>query len=141
MQQLFEFVSNHPIASAIWLALLVLVIASLVKSKLDQVNAVSSQQAVRLINKEDANVLDIRSAAEYNKGHIIDAVNIPQTDITNQIEKLEKYKSNPLIVVCVSGMQSGVVCKQLQKAGFSNLYRLNGGMGSWNNDKMPVSKS
>ncbi len=61
MQEIMPFISKHPILSISWVALLVAVIVLTVKSKLSNVKEVVRGEAIRLINKEDAVVVDIRN--------------------------------------------------------------------------------
>jgi len=51
----------------------------------------------RLINSNDAVVLDVRADAEYRKGHIVNAINIPQGQLQTELKSLDKYKERPII--------------------------------------------
>lgn len=69
-------------------------------------------------------ILDVRSDAEFKRGHIENAKNIAVQDLSSQISKLSKNKS--IITCCASGMRSASAASILKNAGF-NAY--NG--GSW----------
>lgn len=105
MQEIMPFVSKNPILSIAWVALLVAVIVLTVKSKLSNVKEVVRGEAIRLINKEDAVVVDIRNRDDYRRGHIASAFNLLPNDIKNgSVGELEKHKSQPIIVVCANGL-------------------------------------
>ncbi len=140
MQQLLEFVANH--------LLLVLTFVGLAAALawttfFDPVAkaAVTPLQATPLINHEDAVVLDVRSIAEYNKGHIVNAINIPLNGLGKQLQQLEKYKDRPIIVVCRSGSRSAMAARMLLKKGFTEVHNLKGGMMAWENAGLPVKRT
>ena len=99
---------------------------------------VSPAEAVQLINRENALVLDVRNEAEFAGGHIADARNIPLAQLPERINELRKYQQKPIVVNCQGGVRSGSACAQLKKAGFTRLYNLRGGMNAWKQAKLPV---
>ncbi|SHI01642.1 rhodanese-like domain-containing protein [Ferrimonas marina] len=141
MTEFIDFLSRNPILSLAWVGLAALFIASLVKGKLSKVTTVDHQGATQLINKQDAKVLDVRSNDEFKKGHIVDALNQPLSQIkNNQLGAVEKYKNTPIIVVCNTGISSSQAASALVKAGFEQVYNLKGGMTDWNAANLPVVK-
>ena len=102
-----------------------------------QVNPV---EATLLINREDANIVDVREADEYAKGHLPDARNIPLAKLAERAGELEKFKDKPVIVCCASGMRSGKACGELGKLGFSKAVSLAGGIDAWLAAGYPVKK-
>lgn len=141
MDQFIEFVGNHPILSAAWVGILVLIIYSFVSSSLSSLKELSTHDATLLMNKEDAYILDIRPAAEYKKGHILGAKQLKSEQITKgEFTSLEKSKDKPIIVVCAMGMTAKRTASQMQKAGFSQVSVLKGGMNSWQGANLPVTK-
>ncbi len=139
MHQLLEFAGNHLILVGTLIAILALLIHSLA-SEMGGKGVVGPQQATELINREDGVVLDVRSMADFNKGHIIRAINIPISGLQNQLGQLEKYKKKPIIVACRSGAQSSLACKQLQRNGFERVYNLKGGILGWQSKNLPMSR-
>ncbi|WP_396588301.1 rhodanese-like domain-containing protein [Bermanella sp. R86510] len=137
MEQFFEFVINH------WMlvsALVVLLVLLMWDSGQKSGPKVSSHEATRLINQQNALVLDIRDKAEFGKGHLVDALNIPQAQIANRLSELEKHKDVPIIVVCKSGQTASAASKTLKDNGFAQVYRLNGGIMDWQNNNLPLVK-
>lgn len=103
-------------------------------------NSVDPGQATLLINREDAQLLDVREAAEFATGHLPEARNIPAAKLAERIGELEKFKDKPIIVCCASGMRSGKVCGELKKQGFARLYNLAGGVDAWVGAGYPIKK-
>lgn len=102
-------------------------------------NPISPQAATLLINREDALVLDVRSASEWNGGHIAQARHVPLEQLDSQLAELEKFKQRTVIVGCQSGARSMGACKRLRKLGFEKVYNLAGGMSAWRDAGLPVT--
>jgi rhodanese-related sulfurtransferase len=96
--------------------------------------------ATDLINHRDALVVDVRPVADFAKGHIINAVNIPMNGFKNQTGVLQKYKDRPIVVNCRSGSQSSAACQQLRKEGFNEVYNLKGGILAWQSANLPLTR-
>ena len=141
MDQLTEFVTNNLILFAALIGVLVM----LVKAELDhQANkglVVSPATAIRLMNNEDdALIIDIRAEADYKKGHIKGAKNIPLTDMTAGLEKYTTYKNKSVLIYCNSGNSATRAIKLLKAAGFDKVNNLEGGIAAWKEANMPLSK-
>lgn len=106
----------------------------------DAASNVNPSDAVLLINRSNALVLDVRDEAEYAAGHITDARNIPLSALDSRIQELNKFKDKPILVNCQAGMRSGKAVNILQKHGFSKVYNLQGGLNAWQQAKLPVVK-
>jgi rhodanese-related sulfurtransferase len=126
--------------SAIWVALVVMIIATTIKMKMSPIKQISPQELTFLMNKEQGVTLDIRKEKEYKTAHILDAVSLPNEKITeNGFNTLEKYKDKPIIVVCAAGMSAVPIANKLYKSGFSKVSVLKGGMNSWTSAGLPVA--
>ncbi len=79
-------------------------------------------------------LIDVRSEAEFNGelGHIEGSILIPLDKLSENIEKLEKYKNDNIIVICRSGARSTTAAALLTGMGFENVSNLRGGMLAWN---------
>ncbi len=137
MDQLFEFIGNHPILVGTFLVLLVLFIRNETQRG---GRTVSPQELVNLVNREGALVLDVRDGKEFGAGHIVDAVNIPHGALEGRLSEIDKYKEKPVAIVCKVGQHAGSAGTVLKKAGFQNVARLAGGMTEWRNQNLPVVK-
>jgi rhodanese-related sulfurtransferase len=140
MDQLTEFLGNNLALTAALVVIVGLLIGTVVAPGARRVRKLSATDTTRLINQEDAVVLDVRGDGEYRDGHIINAVHIPMTTLKDQLEKLEKYRERPIITVCRTGQQSATACNTLIKGGYQNVYNLQGGILAWENANLPLSK-
>lgn len=136
-QQLTEFVSNHWVLFLALAAILALLAHNLVMGGKGSVDPV---EATDLINRRDAFVVDVRSAADFAKGHIINAVNIPMNGFKNQMATLQKHKNKPILINCRSGSQSSAACQHLRKEGFEEVYNLQGGILAWQSANLPLTR-
>jgi rhodanese-related sulfurtransferase len=96
--------------------------------------------AVQLINHKNALVLDVREPSEYNNGHLLNAKLLPLGKLNERVAELEKYKEQPILVVCRSGNRSGSACAILAKHGYAQAYNLAGGVTAWQSSNMPLEK-
>ncbi|NVK21663.1 MAG: rhodanese-like domain-containing protein [Kangiellaceae bacterium] len=140
MQQLLEFYGNHPILGTAWLAFAALLLISLIRTATSGSKALSPLMATHMINKENAQVIDLRAIADFNKGHIPGSQNIPFTKLKDSIKDLEKFKQSPMIMVCNTGMQAGTAAMTLRKEGFEQVHKLQGGIQSWTGENLPTAK-
>lgn len=97
-------------------------------------------QATLLINREDAQVIDVRGSDEYVGGHLPDSRNIPVDQLEARAAELDKLKDRQLILVCQTGARSASACKQLEKLGFGKVSNLAGGIAGWRAAGLPVRK-
>jgi len=102
--------------------------------------SVTTLQATLLINQQNALVLDVREAAEYEKGHMLNARNIALGELESRAGEIEKHKAKPVIVVCDDGNPSGRAAAALRKQGFERVFTLNGGIRAWRQAGLPLEK-
>jgi rhodanese-related sulfurtransferase len=136
-QQLIEFVGNHWLLFVALAAIVGLLVHNLA---LGNKGSVDPTGATDLINRRDALVVDVRPAADFAKGHIVNAVNIPINGFKNQIGTLQKHKDKPIVISCRSGSQSSLACRQLRKEGFEDVYNLRGGVLAWQSANLPLTR-
>jgi rhodanese-related sulfurtransferase len=137
MTRFLEFLVNHWILSGLWLVLFAALIAYM-NSK--QGKTVTPHQATLLINKQNGVILDVRERKDFDKGHIVDAINIPLAKLHERITELEKKKDVPIVVVCQAGQQSGEAVKALEAKGFAQVSRMSGGLSEWQMQNLPLVK-
>jgi rhodanese-related sulfurtransferase len=101
---------------------------------------VGATEAVMLINRKDAMVLDVREEKEFTAGHINNARHIPEKELGDRMKELEKFKNKPLIVSCASGRRAAAVADSLRKQGYTDIVALRGGIGAWQQAGMPLEK-
>jgi rhodanese-related sulfurtransferase len=101
---------------------------------------VGTAEAVRLINREKAVLIDVSEPDEFAKGHPNGARNIPLAKLEGAKE-LPSNKALPLVVVCPTGSRASRAAALLRKAGYEKAQVLAGGFGAWREANLPVEKS
>ncbi len=96
--------------------------------------------ALQLINHKNALVLDVREDEEFKAGHILSSMHIPLGKLGERANELEKYREQPIVMVCRSGVRSGSACGLLGKLGFAQVYTLAGGIMAWQKANLPLEK-
>jgi rhodanese-related sulfurtransferase len=122
---------------ALFVVLGMIVIQPLMESA-SGVQKVTSQEAVQLINRQAAVIVDVREPSEFQSGHIARAINIPLGQIATRGQELKKFKERPIVVCCASGARSSRAVALLRKEGFANARNLSGGMAAWRTQSLPV---
>ncbi|MCM1511759.1 MAG: rhodanese-like domain-containing protein [Oxalobacter formigenes] len=101
---------------------------------------ISHTAATSLINKGKAAIIDIRSQQDYKAGHLLNAIHLPYDSLEKQLSRIDKLKSQPVIVVCGDGKLSRTASAFLRKSGFTQVYSLDGGMDGWRKNGLPVTQ-
>ena len=110
------------------------------RQRLSGVSEVGPVEATRMLNHDNAVMIDMREDKEYREGHIVNAIHLPASKQDNYTGKLEKYRQQPLIVYCRSGQRSTAVCGKLRKQGFEAVYNLKGGVLAWQKAELPLER-
>lgn len=138
MNSFTSFVIQH---WELWLAFVVILgvfIVTEIQAHLSNISSISPQDAVNLINREHAVVLDIRDHHSFKAGHIINALSFPTNEIKDKLDELKKYKEKPIIIVCFKGQSAISVASHLKSHGFNQAVCLKGGMTAWQSTGLPV---
>lgn len=141
MQQFIEFSLRH---WELWLAFLVILILLLtfeLHAKLTGTLPLTVQEAIFKVNREDAVFLDVRDSPTFKKGHIVESINIPFSELKNRIGELDSYRERPIIINYSQGQSHHKIGRLLKNAGFAKCYHLKGGIISWKNAALPIIKS
>lgn len=101
---------------------------------------ISPAQAVPLINRQDARVVDVSSAKDFQAGHIIGARHAPKSQWQPVAQKLMKFPDRPVLVVDKNGQTTAPAAAALVKAGLNQVVTLKGGMVAWRTDNYPISR-
>ena len=140
MEQYLEFFGNHLGLCMAFLVLIGVMLWTFTQGAGPGVKKVGPMDVTRLINHEDALVLDVRSDGEFNNGHILNAMHIPQQHLDEQIDKLHKFRERPIITACRTGQTSARASNALRKQGFEKVYYLSGGLLAWEDANLPLTK-
>ncbi len=139
MDRLLEYITRHPFLVG-GTAVLALAVLAYEASRLRSGGqSVGPMDAVRLMN-QGALLLDVRSQAEFDAGHILDARHVPQDQLASSIATLKKYQEKVVIACCESGMRSGAAARLLQAQGFTRVVNLKGGLQGWRAENLPLVK-
>ena len=98
-------------------------------------------QAVQLINREKAVVIDVCEPEEFAAGHVGGAKNIPLGQLQERLPQVAKNKAVPVILVCDKGARAVRAEAQAKKLGFEKAQALAGGMKAWRDAGLPVEKA
>ena len=103
-------------------------------------NAITTSEAVRLMNREKGVLIDISEPETYAKAHAAGAKNISYTELkTNPLTVgLPSNKSWPLILMCERGATSAKLVAKVRQAGYEKVFSLNGGLNAWRDAQLPL---
>ena len=99
--------------------------------------SVSALQLPQL-QRSDHVIIDVSTNAEFNKGHLPGAINLPLDELQKDISKIKKHKNKNLILTCANGNKSIAAGKHLKKLGFEQTHHLSGGLIAWERESLPV---
>lgn len=139
MERLLEYAVRHPLLFGGTVALALAVIAYEASRARSGGQSVGPTDAVQLMNK-GALLVDVRSRAEFEGGHIIDARHVPQDEIARSADTLKRFKDKVIITCCESGSRSGAAARAFKAQGFSKVVNLRGGLQSWRAENLPLVK-
>ncbi|HTM63598.1 MAG TPA: rhodanese-like domain-containing protein [Gammaproteobacteria bacterium] len=139
MENISVFIAKHMgLFYALASLLIALTVVEVLRAKRGRLR-LRPTDAVLLINKKNAVVIDIRNTDAFAKGHIIDSLSLQTGDISQAGKRLDKYKSKPLLVVCSNGIDSQKAAATLATQGF-NAFVLAGGIRAWTGADLPLVK-
>jgi len=140
MQTLIEFAGQNALLVTIFFALIIAVLVAELQILTRGFKEISPILATGLINREEAVVVDVSPPAEFQKGHIIHAKNVPHGQFDSSVKSLEAYRERTILVCCKQGQLAPGICKRLVKAGFTRVFMLKGGVSAWQGDNLPLTK-
>ncbi len=101
----------------------------------------SPTQAVQLINREKAVVVDVCEAEEFAQGHIGNARHIPLNQLEQRLPEAVKNKALPVLLVCASGARANRALGVAKKLGYDKAQVLAGGLKAWKDANLPLEKA
>ena len=136
-----EFISHNALLIGLAIGSGFMLLLPMFKKSAGGVPNITPAEAVTLINRSNALVLDVRDDAEFASGHITDAKHIPVSALESRIGELSKYKNKAIVVNCQRGARAAKACDILRKAEFAQVHNLQGGLNAWQDAKLPTVKS
>lgn len=94
----------------------------------------------KIANGVAVELLDVRTPKEYEDTHIMQARNTPldTIDPARIVQERSGSASEPLYLICKSGMRAGQAYDRFVRAGFENVMLVEGGMVAWEQSGLPV---
>jgi rhodanese-related sulfurtransferase len=138
---MFEFVKHNALLIGLALGSGVALLWPMLNRNAGGVANVSATEAVMLMSRNKALVLDVRNVEEFAAGHIQGAKHIPVAELAGRIKEIEKFKDKPVLVHCQKGMRAKAACSILRDLQFSQLHNLQGGLDTWVEAKLPLVKT
>ena len=140
MEQLPEFFANNLFLCIAFIIVVMLTISAEFVHQISRTSEMSPMQATRFMNNENAVVIDVSEAGDFEKGHIKNAINVPIKDLQSKLSELQQYSDKAVLTYCRSGQQSIRACRVLKKSNFNNVHNISGGLKNWTEANLPTIK-
>jgi rhodanese-related sulfurtransferase len=140
MTEFFQFLGRHALLSGAFFGVLVLWLVYEIRRSRVGYATLASAAATMLVNRENAAIIDVNPAPDFDKGHIVGARNVPLSQFDPEAKDLAKVREQPVLLVCRDGLSSAQAAAKLVKAGFAKVHVLKGGLASWAADQLPLTK-
>lgn len=139
-EELAAFAGRNPLMSMALGGLTVAIIANEVAQLFSGYKTLRPAELTALVNRDNALVVDLRPAGEFEKGHIPGSKNVQMAQFDPENKQLAAAKALPVVLVCKTGATAGGAAKRLKKAGFTQVHVLDGGIGGWQAADLPLVK-
>lgn len=139
-EQLQAFASSTPLLSLALVGLTVALIATEIARLFRGYKALRPAELTALVNRENALVVDLSASGDFEKGHIAGSRNVAPSQFDPENKLLAAARSLPVVVLCRNGQASAGAAKRLKKAGFEQVYWLDGGVAAWQQADLPLVK-
>ncbi|MCC9000822.1 MAG: rhodanese-like domain-containing protein [Candidatus Contendobacter sp.] len=140
MSDFIEFALHNWLLFAAMFAIAGMLVGGEVLRKVRGVSTLDAAGVLRLLNDQDAVIVDVGTVGEYKDGHIPQARHIPFNGLQERLGELDKIKGKPVVIYCRTGATSQSACALLKKNGFTDVHSLNGGLPTWLDAKLPISR-
>ena len=102
---------------------------------------VSPSNAVLMMNREKAVVVDVSETEEYAAGHVVGSKNIPVNELEKRLTEVVKNKTVPLILVDPTGARANRALAVAKSLGYDKAHALSGGLAAWKEANLPLEKA
>ena len=130
-----EFIANNIILFTALVVLIFLIINLETKSLFGKVQKLSCDELTKLLNNSKITLIDLRTAEEFNSGHIVTAKNLSLEDI----EKFNIKNDNPFVAYARTDSDALKAALKFSKLGIQKVFYLEGGIQSWIENNMPLT--
>jgi len=140
LHRLPEFLGNHLYLTLGFIGVLVALVVTEAQRFTRGYTALTPAGLTQLINRENALLVDVSSAQDFEKGHIPGAKQVAMSQFDPEGKDLVKARELPVALVCKTGQTSAQAAQRLKKAGFAKVFWLEGGLAAWREAQMPLAK-
>jgi rhodanese-related sulfurtransferase len=141
LHKLPEFIGNHVALVALFVILLVALIAMQIAELFSKTRVLTPAGLTGLINRESPLLIDLSAYADFEKMHVPGARHVAMSQFDPENKDLAKAKELPIVVMDKDGRGNSVKAAQrLVKAGFGKVHTLGGGVLAWHAAQLPVAK-
>lgn len=138
-QHLVDFFMKNSLLSLVFFGAIAAYLFVSLMDKMNQGFTKTPDEVTELINHEKALIVDLRDKAIFEKGHIVNAIQM-ELDHVSQNTRLKKHEKAPIVMVCADGLRSAKAARILKKEGFAQVFVLKGGLVTWQNAGLPLEK-
>lgn len=139
-QELLAFAERHLYLSLALAGLTVAIIYIEIARLFRGYKALRPAELTGLINRDNALVIDLSASSDFEKGHIAGSKSVQPSQFDPENKLLANAKALPVVMVCRNGQASADAAKRLKKAGFTQVYWLDGGVAAWQAADLPLVK-
>jgi rhodanese-related sulfurtransferase len=139
-EELLAFAGRNPMLSLALVGLTVAIIATEIARLFRGYKSLKPAELTHMINAGNTVVIDLSASAEFEKGHIVGSRNLQPAQLTPSHKLLANAKQSPVVLLCRTGNASATAAKALKKAGFEQVYVLEGGLPAWQAADLPLVK-
>ncbi len=107
----------------------------------ENAKGLTPQNAVQLINRERAVLIDVSDAEEFAAAHAKGAKNIPLKELEAKLAAVVKKKESPIVFICPLGKRSATAAVSAVKMGYAGAQNLSGGLRAWRDANLPIEKA
>ncbi|ALN83625.1 MULTISPECIES: rhodanese-like domain-containing protein [Lysobacter] len=138
--ELLAFAGRHMYLSLGFVGLTVAIVYTEIARLFRGYKALRPAELTALINRDNALVIDLSASGEFEKGHIAGSRSVQVSQFDPESKLLANAKALPVVAVCRTGQASADAAKRLKKAGFEQVYWLDGGVQAWQQADLPLIK-
>lgn len=139
-QELLAFAERHTYLSLALVGLTIAIIYVEIARLFRGYKALRPAELTGLINRDNALVIDLSASNDFEKGHIAGSKSVQPSQFDPENKLLANAKDLPVVVVCRTGQGSADAAKRLKKAGFTQVFWLDGGIAAWQQADLPLVK-
>ncbi len=139
-ETLQNFAASSPVLSLAFAGLTVALIATEIARLFRGYKSLGPAELTRLMNADNALVVDLSASNDYEKGHIAGSKHVAPSQFDPAGKLLAAAKSQPVVLVCRNGNAAADAAKRLKKAGFEKVFVLEGGVAAWQAADLPLIK-